>query len=303
MERKEIKVNILETKSVMTKSNAPLGGYSVNPYVGCPHACRYCYASFMKRFTGHTEDWGTFMDVKEWSEITNPKKYAGQKVIIGTVTDGYNPLEETFGKTRKILEELKDSGADILICTKSDLVLRDLDLLKEINRNNRLTVSWSVNTLDESFKDDMDTAVSIERRLAAMKQIYDAGIRTVCFISPVFPGITDIEAIIEQAKNQCDLVWLENLNLRGGFKKTIMDYIAEKYPDLTPLYDEIYNKKNRSYFEALEKKAEEIAKKYGCRFVDNETPYERVPQGHPIIVDYFYHEEVRGTANSGKRNK
>jgi radical SAM mobile pair protein B len=257
----------------------------------------------MKRFTGHTEDWGTFMDVKEWPEITNPKKYAGQKVIIGTVTDGYNPLEETFGKTRKILEELKDSGADILICTKSDLVLRDLDLLKEINRNNRLTVSWSVNTLDESFKDDMDTAVSIERRLAAMKQIYDAGIRTVCFISPVFPGITDIEAIIEQAKNQCDLVWLENLNLRGGFKKTIMDYIAEKYPDLTPLYDEIYNKKNRSYFEALEKKAEEIAKKYGCRFVDNETPYERVPQGHPIIVDYFYHEEVRGTANSGKRNK
>ena len=69
------------------------------------------------------------------------------------------------------------------------------------------------------------------------------------------------------------------------------------------LYDEIYNKKNRSYFEALEKKAEAIARKYDCRFIDNETPYERVPQGHPTIVDYFYHEEVRGTANSGKRNK
>ena len=71
---------------------------------------------------------------------------------------------------------------------------------------------------------------------------------------------------------------------------------------LVPLYDEIYNKKNRSYFEALEKKAEELAKKYDCRFVDNETPYERVEKGHPTIVDYFYHEEVRGTANSGKRN-
>lgn len=303
MERKEIKVNFVGTKSVMTKSNAPLGGYAVNPYVGCPHACQYCYASFMKRFTGHTEEWGSFMDVKEWPEITNPRKYAGQKVIIGTVTDGYNPLEETYGKTRLILEQLKDSGADILICTKSDLVLRDMDLLQEINRKNTLTVSWSVNTLDESFKDDMDSAVSIERRLAAMKQIYDAGIRTVCFISPVFPGITDIEAIIARAKDQCDLIWLENLNLRGGFKKTIMDYIAEKHPDLLPLYDEIYNKKNRSYFEALEKKAEEIAKKYDCRFVDNETPYERVQKGHPTIVDYFYHEEVRGTANSGKRNK
>ena len=302
MEQPEIKVNHIETKSVMTKSNTPIGGYSVNPYVGCPHACKYCYASFMKRFTGHTEEWGTFMDVKDWPEIKNPKKYTGQKVIIGTVTDGYNPLEETYKNTRRLLEELKDSGADILICTKSDLVLRDLDLLKEINENSRLTVSWSINTLDEEFKDDMDAAVSIERRLAAMKEVYAAGIRTICFISPVFPRITDIEAIIDRTKDQCDLVWLENLNLRGGFKADIMKYISDKHPDLVPLYDEIYNKKNRSYFEALEKKAEELAKKYDCRFVDNETPYERVEKGHPTIVDDFYHEEVRGTANSGKRN-
>jgi radical SAM mobile pair protein B len=302
MEQPEIKVNHIETKSVMTKSNTPIGGYSVNPYVGCPHACKYCYASFMKRFTGHTEEWGTFMDVKDWPEIKNPKKYAGQKVIIGTVTDGYNPLEETYKNTRRLLEELKDSGADILICTKSDLVLRDLDLLKEINENSRLTVSWSINTLDEEFKDDMDAAVSIERRLAAMKEVYAAGIRTICFISPVFPGITDIEAIIDRTKDQCDLVWLENLNLRGGFKADIMKYISDKHPDLVPLYDEIYNKKNRSYFETLEKKAEELAKKYDCRFVDNETPYERVEKGHPTIVNYFYHEEVRGTDNSGKRN-
>ena len=303
MDQKEIKVGRVETKSVMTKSNLPLGGYSVNPYVGCPHACRYCYASFMKRFTGHTEEWGTFMDVKDWPVIRNPEKYAGQRVVIGSVTDGYNPFEEKYGNTRRLLEELKDSGADILICTKSDLVLRDLELLKEINRNGKLTVSWSVNTLDEEFKDDMDAAVSIERRLAAMKQVYDAGIRTVCFISPVFPGLTDIERIIERAKDQCDLIWLENLNLRGGFKADIMNYISEKHPDLMPLYDKIYNKKNRSYFETLEKKAEELAERYGCRFVDNETPYERVPKGHPTIVNYFYHEEVRGTDNSGVRNR
>ena len=303
MEQPLIKVDRVATKSVMTKSNTPLGGYSVNPYVGCPHACKYCYASFMKRFTGHTEDWGTFMDVKDWPVIANPKKYAGQKIIIGTVTDGYNPLEERYRKTRQLLTELKDSGADILICTKSDLVLRDMDLLMEINRKNRLTVSWSVNTLDEEFKNDMDAAVSIERRLAAMKQVYDAGIRTVCFISPVFPGLTDIEAIFHRAKDQCDLIWLENLNLRGGFKADIMKYIAEKHPELFPLYEMIYNKKDRSYFRMLEQKAEEMARVNNCRFVDNETPYERVPQGHPTIVDYFYHEEVRGTGNSGKRNK
>ena len=303
MEQQEVKIAQIATKSVMTKSNTPLGGYSVNPYVGCPHACKYCYASFMKRFTGHTEDWGTFMDVKDWPVITNPKKYAGQKVIIGTVTDGYNPLEERYRKTRQLLTELKDSGADILICTKSDLVLRDMDLLMEINRKNRLTVSWSVNTLDEEFKNDMDAAVSIERRLAAMKQVYDAGIRTVCFISPVFPGLTDIEAIFHRAKDQCDLIWLENLNLRGGFKADIMNYIAEKHPELFPLYEMIYNKKDRSYFRMLEQKAEEMARVNNCRFVDNETPYERVPQGYPTIVDYFYYEEVRANENSGKRNK
>lgn len=196
------------------------------------------------------------------------------------------------------MEEIRTE--DILICTKSDLVVRDIDHLKELGQ---VTVSWSINTLDEKFKDDMDAAVSIERRIAAMKQVYEAGIRTVCFVSPVFPGITDFEAIFERAKDQCDLFWLENLNLRGGFKKTIMDYIKERYPDLALLYEEIYDKHNRSYFEALEEKAKQMAEKYDCLFVDNEMPYGRVKQGHPVIVDYFYHEEIRGSDNKGTRKK
>ena len=295
-----ILIREVETKNIMIKSTLPVGGYSVNPYVGCTHGCKYCYASFMKRFTGHTEQWGTFLDVKRWPTIKSPWKYRGQRVVIGSVTDGYNPQEEQFGNTRRILEQLKGSGAEILICTKSDLVVRDLELLKTLGK---VTVSWSINTLDEQFRADMDQAVSIERRLAAMKKVYDAGIRTVCFISPVFPGITDFEAIFERVRNQCDLVWLENLNLRGGFKKDIMDYIQEKYPDLVPLYDAIYNKKDRSYFQMLEKKAKRLARKYNCPFVDNELPYGRAEQGHPVIVDYFYHEEVRGSENTGKRQK
>lgn len=295
----EILIKEIETKNIMTKSSLPVGGYSVNPYTGCTHACKYCYASFMKRFTGHEEEWGTFLDIKNWPCVKNPKKYAGQRVVIGSVTDGYLPQEEQIGNTRKLLEQLKDSDAEILICTKSDLVLRDLDLLKQMKT---VTVSWSINTLDEEFKNDMDHAVSIERRLQAMKTVYDAGIRTVCFVSPVFPGITDIEAIFHRVKDQCDLIWLENLNLRGGFKQTIMDYIKENHSDLYPLYQEIYNKRNRSYFEALEQKAKKLAEDYDCPFVDNELPYGRAVKGHPVIVDYFYHEEVRGTENTGKRN-
>ena len=115
--------------------------------------------------------------------------------------------------------------------------------------------------------------------------------------------ITDFKKIFEIVKDQCDLIWLENLNLRGGFKGKIMDYIKEKHPDLYPLYENIYNKKDRSYFEELEKEAEQLAKDNDCPFVDNETPYGRAEKGHPVIVDYFYHEEVRGSNNTGKRNR
>lgn len=295
---KDILIRDVQTKNIMTKSSLPVGGYSVNPYVGCTHGCRYCYASFMKRFTGHTEPWGTFLDVKHWPAIRDPQKYRGQRVVIGSVTDGYLPQEEIFRNTRRLLEQLRDSGAEILICTKSDLVVRDLDLLRQMGK---VTVSWSINTLDEDFRADMDHAASIQRRLDAMKRVYDAGIRTVCFIAPVFPGITDFEAIFTRVKDQCDLVWLENLNLRGGFRQEILNYIQERYPRLVPLYDTIYRKKDRSYFRTLEEKARQLAAANDCPFVDNELPYGRARPGHPVIVDYFYHEEVRGSENTGRR--
>ena len=293
-----ILIRDIETKNIMTKSTLPVGGYSVNPYVGCTHGCKYCYASFMKRFTGHTEPWGTFLDVKHWPVIKNPQKYKGQRVVIGSVTDGYLPQEAQFRNTRKLLKQLKNSGAELLICTKSDLILRDLDLLKEMGK---VTVSWSINTLEEAFQSDMDNAVSVERRLDAMKQVYDAGIRTVCFISPVFPGITDFEAIFHRVKEQCDLVWLENLNLRGAFKQEILDYIKSKYPQLATLYHVIYTEGDRSYFRELEERARRLAEENDCPFVDNELPYGRAKPGHPVIVDYFYHEEIRGSENTGRR--
>lgn len=298
MTENNILIRDIETKNIMTKSTLPVGGYSVNPYVGCTHGCKYCYASFMKRFTGHTEPWGTFLDVKHWPVIKNPQKYKGQRVVIGSVTDGYLPQEAQFRNTRKLLEQLKNSGAELLICTKSDLVLRDLDLLKEMGK---VTVSWSINTLEEAFQSDMDNAVSVERRLDAMKQVYDAGIRTVCFISPVFPGITDFEAIFHRVKEQCDLVWLENLNLRGAFKQEILDYIKSKYPQLATLYHVIYTEGDRSYFRDLEERARRLAEENDCPFVDNELPYGRAKPGHPVIVDYFYHEEIRGSENTGRR--
>ena len=154
----------IEVKSVLTKSNLPVSDYSVNPYVGCTFACKYCYASFMKRFTNHPEPWGDFLDVKTWAKIKNPQKYAGKELFLGSVTDPYNPQEKKYERTRTLLQEMQGSGIKLSISTKSDLVLRDLELMKTFPD---ARVAWSINTLDEAFRRDMDKAVSIERRLEA----------------------------------------------------------------------------------------------------------------------------------------
>lgn len=295
----EIKIEQIHTKSILSKSNLPVCDYSINPYVGCTHACQYCYASFMKRFTGHIEPWGDFVDVKYWDKIKNPEKYAGKELFVGSVTDPYNPQEEIYGRTRVLLNELKDSKAKISLATKSDLILRDLDLIKTFSN---IRISWSINTLDETFRQDMDKAVSIERRLNAMKIFYDAGVCTTCFISPIFPQITDVKAIISRVKEQCNLIWLENLNLRASYKAVIIDYIKEKYPDLLPLYQKIYNKGDYSYWKTLDNELKEYARELGLKYVTNDDSMQQPFNAPPVIVNYFYHSEIKKSARKKNLN-
>lgn len=287
----------IEVKSVLTKSNLPVSDYSVNPYVGCTHSCKYCYASFMKRFTNHPEPWGSFLDIKFWPKIIHPEKYSGKELFFGSVTDPYNPQEEIYQRTRTLLDQLRGSGIKLSIQTKSDLVLRDIDLIKTFPE---ARVGFSINTLDEFFREDMDKAVSIKRRLAAMKTLYDAGIRTTCFISPIFPGITDCEAIIDRVKEQCNLIWLENLNLRGSYKTTIFDYIREKHPELISLYEEIYNQGSRQYWEALDQRLRLYATNRGLKYVRNDDSMKRSFDSPPVIVNFFYHEEIKKSAKKRK---
>ena len=193
----------------------------------------------MKRFTNHKEDWGTFLDVKYWPRISNPHKYDGSTMIIGSVTDGYIPQESKYKRTRQFLEEIKGANINLIITTKSDLVLRDLDLIKTFPNP---LIAWSINTLDENFKMQMEKTTSIARRIEAMKICHNLNIRTTCFISPIFPGITNVFEIIDKIKDCVDYIWLENLNLRGDFKVKIMEYIKSNKSELLPLYESIYNK-------------------------------------------------------------
>lgn len=286
-------------KSIMTKSNLPAGDYSVNPYIGCTHGCRYCYASFMKRFTNHPEPWGDFLDVKCWPEIKNPQRYAGKDIFMGSVTDPYLPQEAVYRRTRMILEQLQGSGARLTIQTKSDLVLRDLELIKTFPK---ARVGFSINTLDETFKAQMDRAVSIRRRLEAMRRLHEAGVRTTCFISPIFPGLTDVPAIVERVKKQCQLIWLENLNLRGSFKADILHYIRERHYELLPLYEEIYRRGQRIYWQDLDRELSGWAAERGLEYLHNDDSIERALTDPPVIVNYFFHEEIKKSAAKNHLN-
>ena len=254
---KEIKV-----KNYLTKSNLPGIDFVINPYIGCSHKCRYCYASFMKKITNHSENWGDFIDIKLTEEI-DLKKIQNKTIFLSSVTDPYLSFEKEYLITRSILEEIKNSNCKLIITTKSSLILRDLDILKQIKN---LTVCISINTIDEKFKNDMDKASSIKERINTLKILYENNISTVAFISPIFPYITDIKDIIESVKDYVNFCWFENLKLRANYKKDILNYIKDNYKELYPKYLDIYFNENMSYFKNLSLVIKDICSKYNIKY-------------------------------------
>jgi len=275
-------------------SPSKLSDFVINPYIGCPHACRYCYACFMKRFTNHLEPWGDFLDVKRCSKPLGTKRLTGKSVFMSSVTDPYNPAEARYGVTRRILEELATIDCRLTITTKSNLILRDLDLLVERNErfsltsqincrqerslleveeSNRLSIDRprlrvvsSIITLDDEFRSDMDAASPISARLDALKTCKERGVSTVLFMSPIFPFITDFRAIIDRAKNFVDAVWFENLNLRPGYKEDILSYIRARFPEYYADYLDIYRRDDRSYWYALKEEITDYCENAGISY-------------------------------------
>lgn len=280
-------IRIIETKNILTKCNLPKADFSANPYVGCMHRCKYCYAEYMTKFTGHSEPWGSFIDIKYWKGIEDPQRYIGKTVVISSVTDPYQPCEAKYKRTRMLLEQLSKIKVNILIITKSDLILRDLDLIKTFPQ---ATVALSINTLDETFRKDMDCASSIEQRINVLKTFHDAGIQTVCFISPIFPEITNPQEIILIVKDKCNEVWLENLNLKGSNKNRIFNYIQLKHNNLYSIYHNIYIKNDTSYWQLLDDNLKLFAETENFNYVPNFQS--DVNTNRLTIVNYFFHEQL-----------
>ena len=254
-----MKINFREAKSIITKSNIPQIDFVINPYTGCQHGCIYCYAEFMIRFTNHKgEKWGEFLDIKQFElDKIKPQRYNGKRILLSSVTDPYLPLEKKYQNTRKILEKLVGTDAEVTILTKSKLVVRDIDLFKKFKN---IEVGISISTLNEEFARILERGASKPSdRFAAIKEIYESGIQTYIFISPFFPEITHYKAIIGETLDYTDTYSFENLNFRPHNIHRIMRIIKEYYPDLLSKYKEI--QKNRGYWDSLEEEIGSYCKK------------------------------------------
>src|SRR5665648_462958 len=243
---KMIKIKEITCKSILSTSGIPGIDYALNPYVGCEHGCVYCYAIFMKRFTGHNEPWGDFVDVKvNAPEILRKQltKIKPGKISISTVTDGYQPLEEKYKITRSCLKELMAYQYPVSILTKSSLILRDLELLKKIKI---LDVGITITTLDEEVRKVLEpkSSSSIER-LDTLKELAKEGINTWAFFAPVLPYFSDSVDKIEElwiafSKAEVRQVLVDTTNLYPKVYSNIKRVLRSLHPELIGRYENIY---------------------------------------------------------------
>ncbi len=161
-------------KSILSESGLYGVDYSLNPYTGCEYGCKYCYATFMKKFSNHSENWGNFVDIKENAPkvLENDlRKKEKSSILLSSVTDPYQPIEKEYKITRKTLKRLSKTEHEINILTKSDLILRDLDILSEF-KPEKISVGFTINFLKEKDRKIWEpNATKIKNRIKALRKI------------------------------------------------------------------------------------------------------------------------------------
>lgn len=220
-----------------TPSASKVYNYVVNPYIGCQHACSYCYARFMKRVTGHREPWGDFVDVKintaDLLRMEIRKKRRGIVWISG-VCDPYQPIEAKYGLTRQCLEILARNEWPSTIQTRSPLVLRDMDIFLQ---GRGFEVGLSVTTADDGIRRLFEPkAPPLSARIKALDELHKAGIRTYAMIAPMLPGA---EGLAELLVGKVDYVSIDRMNYHYA------DWIYRKYGLQDKLTDEFLQRTTR----------------------------------------------------------
>ncbi|MFQ6063922.1 MAG: radical SAM protein [Candidatus Bathyarchaeia archaeon] len=206
-------------KTILSKSRVL--DYTINPYIGCEHGCTYCYARFMKRYTDHKEEWGRFVDVK----INAPtllqheieRKRVG-RVWISGVCDPYQPLEKEYEVTRRCLEILSRRNWPVVIQTKSPLVLRDMDILREIED---IEIGLTITTADENIRKLFEPhSPSIKERVETLDRLHSAGFKTFAMIAPMLPKA---ECLVPLLSGRVDDVLIDRMNYHYA------DWVYRKY--------------------------------------------------------------------------
>ncbi len=281
---------LLPVKSILNRCDSDRVPFewTINPYRGCEFACKYCYARYTHEYM--EIDGGEFekkifvkqdaaallvRDVNQkYSYESKSSGYtSAEHIAIGTATDPYQPAEKEYGVTRACLEELaKRQGLSISIITKSDQIVRDIDILKVIAAKSALSVNITVTTMRPRLARLLEPrAPRPDLRLAAVKKLRESGINVGVSASPLVPGITDgegeLEAVAEAAKS-AGAQWFFSgvLFLMPASAKTFLPFIREKFPKLARQYDQWYAR-NGYAPEEYRKRASErvlrIRQKYG----------------------------------------
>jgi DNA repair photolyase len=195
-------------KTILSKSKVL--DYTINPYIGCEHGCTYCYARFMKRFTGHKERWGEFVDVKVNAPSSlqhEIKRKRARRVWISGICDPYQPLEKKYELTRRCLEILSRHGWPVTIQTKSPLLLRDTELFE---RFIDVEVTMTITTADENIRQIFEPkAPSIRERIEALEKLHSKGIKTSAMIAPMLPKA---EGLANELRGKVDSVLIDRMN-------------------------------------------------------------------------------------------
>jgi DNA repair photolyase len=245
----------LENRSLLTRCDSPRMPFSwqINPYRGCEFACKYCYARYTHEFMEMRDgmDFERKIYVKKhgaWllrQELKQVK--TGQSIAIGTATDPYQPAERKFGITRAIMEEFaRHEGLSLGLVTKSDLIVRDLDLLCAINSKNKLRIHITITTTDVSLARILEPrAPRPDLRFKAVEKLTAAGIQTSVNCAPVLPGITDSPQALEDVVRSAAAAGARSvaaipLFLKPCSEKIFMPFLQEHFPHLVPLYKKRY---------------------------------------------------------------
>jgi DNA repair photolyase len=256
-------------KSILAKSG--ISDYAVNCYVGCLHNCVYCYARFMKRFSGHAEPWGKFVDAK----VNAPEVLAREvkpkpigRVAVSSVCDPYQPGEMRYGLTRECLRILVDAGFHAGVLTKSKLVTRDFDILEG---HTNCDVGCTLTTTDEQLRFRIEPGASPTReRIAALEQAASRGIATWAFLGPFMPGLSDtddaLDALISAiAHLPLSHIIADKLNPRPGVWNALVPFLKRNRPDLLDHYRRLffYPEEYHAYCEDLGHRLRTIAEAHG----------------------------------------